>query len=95
MKFYKNRAARYHPALQISESDKTWKNMVMTHKPNNKQRFIKLKKNPNRSDPGDAYIEKYVRTNPIRTRGDILKRFNLSDEDLAQIEKYLEGKRKS
>ena len=88
-KFYKNRITKMHPSLQISENDKAWKNMEMTSHPVKKGRYFVLKENPGPNKNKKSYIRKYIRTDPIRTRGELLEKYNLSEEDLAEIEKYL------
>ena len=88
-KFYKNKITRMHPSLQISENDKTWKNMEMTSHPTKSGRYIKLKENPGMNKNKQSYIRKYVRNDPIRTRGELLEKYNLSEEDLAEIERFL------
>ena len=78
-----------HPSLEISNNGKTWKNMEMTSHPTKKGRYIKLKENPGQSKDKQSFIRKYVRNDPIRTRGELLERYNLSEEDLKQIEEFL------
>lgn len=88
-KFYKNRITRYHPSIQIDEDEKTWKNLEVTSSPRKNDRYIKLKKNPSPTFKGDSYVRKHIRIDPIRTRGELLKKICLSEEDLQQIEEYL------
>ena len=57
--------------------------------PQKKNRYIELKKNPNPKRSDKAYVRKYIRKDPIRTRGQLLKKFNLSEEDLKEIEEYI------
>ena len=95
-KFYKNKKTRYHPSLEIKSDEKRWENMELTSSPTKQNRYIELKKNPNPNSNEKAFIRKYIRRDPIRTRGQLLKRFNLSEEDLEQIEQYiLKNKKKS
>ena len=95
MKFYKNKATKYHPSLEVSNDEKTWKNMFLTHHPTKTGRYIKLKNNPNPKDHSDSYIEKHLRNDPIRTRGQLLKKYRLTEEDLQQIEDFLRRNKKS
>ena len=88
-KFYVNRRTRNHPSLEISSNKKKWKNLEMTSNPTSNGRYIELKVNPNPNRIGKAFVRKYVRNDPIRTRGDLLRKYNLTEEDLAQIEKFL------
>ena len=80
---------RYHPSLEINSNEKFRENMEITSNPTKKNRYIELKKNPNPNRTDKAYVRKYIRKDPIRTRGQLLKRFNLSEEDLEQIEEYI------
>ena len=88
-KFYLNKIAKNHPSLEVSSDGRRWKNMVMTSHPVKGGRYIPLKKNPDIKRETKAFVQKYVRDDPIRTRGDLLKKYNLSEEDLEEIEKYL------
>ena len=88
-KFYLNKITRNHPSLEVSSDGKRWKNMAMTSHPTKKGRYISLKKNPDEKKNTKAYIQKYVRDDPIRSRGDLLKKYNLSEEDLQEIETFL------
>ena len=92
MKIYKNRRAKYHPSIEVSSNSKTWKNMVVTHNPIKKKRYIELKHNINPKDDRKCYVNKNVRNDPIRTRGDLLKKYRLTEEDLKQIEEFLNKK---
>ena len=88
-KFYRNKVTRNHPSLELSSDSKTWKNMELTSHPTKKGRYIQLKENPGLDKSKKSFIRKYIRHDPIRTRGDLLERFNLSEEDLKQIEDFL------
>lgn len=88
-KFYKNRRTKMHPSVQISENGKTWKNMEMTSHPTKKGRYITLKENPGPDKNKQSYIRKYLRNDPIRTRGELLEKYHLSEEDLIEIEDFL------
>ena len=94
-KFYKNKKTRNHPSLEINANEKVWENMEVTSSPTKKNRYIELKKNPNPNRIDKAYVRKYIRKDPIRTRGQLLSRFNLSEEDLEQIEQYILNNKKS
>ena len=37
MKIYRNRKAKNHPSIEVSNDISTWKNMVMTHQPARKK----------------------------------------------------------
>ena len=89
MKIYKNKATKYHPSIEVNSNEKIWHNMSVTHRPIKKKRYIKLKHNINPNDQQESYVEKYVRKDPIRTRGELLKKYRLSEEDLKQIEEFL------
>ena len=65
MKFYKNKKTKYHPSLEVSSDEKTWKNMFLTHRPTKTGRYIRLKHNPNPNDDAESFLEKHVRTDPI------------------------------
>ncbi len=88
-KFYRNKKTKNHPSIQIDSNETTWKNMEMTSSPTKKNRYIELKSNPNPKKKERAYVRKYIRKDPIRTRGQLLERFHLSNEDLIEIEKYI------
>ena len=68
--------------------------MEMTSSPTHSGRYIELKHNPNGSDK-KAYVRKYVRNDSIKTRGQLLKKYHLSEEDLREIEHYLSKNKKS
>ena len=90
-RFYKNRKTRYHPSLQIGSNEIEWENMEMTSSPTKKNRYIKLKENPGPDKSKQSFIRKYVRRDPIKTRGQLLEKYKLSEEDLEEIEKFLES----
>ena len=91
-KFYKNKRTRFHLSLEIESNSKEWKNMEMTSSPTNSGRYIRLKKNPGPSNK-QAYIRKYICCDSIKTRGQLLKKYNLSEEDLIEIENFLANSR--
>ena len=93
-KFYKNKRTKYHPSIEVDSNAKRWKNLEMTSSPTNSGRYITLKHNPSGSDK-KAYIRKYVRDDSIKTRGQLLKKYHLSEEDLFQIEEFLNNNKKS
>ena len=93
MKFYKNKATKYHPSIEIESNKKEWKNLEMTQSPTKKNRYIMLEKNPNPSSDKKAYVRKYIRNDPIRTRGELLAKYKLTEEDLKQIEDFLLNKK--
>lgn len=86
-KFYVNRRTQNHPSLELSFNKKKWKNLELTPSPLKTGRYIELKIN---LDPKQTkkFIRKYVRNDPIKTRGDLLRKYNLSEEDLKEIERY-------
>ena len=43
----------------------------------------------------DAFIRKYVRNDSIKTRGQLLAKYHLSEEDLKEIEEFLINNKKS
>ena len=94
-KFYRNKRTKNHPSIEIDSNDSVWENMEMTSSPTKKNRYIKLKENRNPKRQDEAYIRKYVRKDPIRTRGQLLKKFHLSEDDLNEIEDYLKKHKKS
>ena len=88
-KFYKNKTTRYHhPSLEIESNTEKWKNLEVTSSPTTSWRYIKLRNNPNGSDK-ESYVRKYIREDPIQTRGQLLKKYHLPEEDLEEIEKYI------
>ncbi len=94
MKIYRNRATKFHPSIEIDSNERTWKNLEVTQSPTNKNRYIKLKQNIDPESSKKSYVRKYLRNDPIRTRGQLLSRFHLSEEDLQQIEEYLINRNK-
>ena len=88
-KFYRNKKTRNHPNIEINSNNEVWENMEVTSSPTKKNRYIELKKNPNPKRSDKAYVRKYLRKDPIRTRGQLLAKFNLSEEDLKEIEEYI------
>ena len=93
-KFYNNRKTRNHPSIEISSNEKNWENMEVTSSPTKKNRYIELKENPNPKQTTKAYVRKYIRNDPIKTRGELLKKFHLSEEDLEEIERYILNNKK-
>lgn len=93
-RFYKNKRTRFHPSLQIESDDKRWKNMELTSSPTTSGPYIKLKRNPNGSDK-QAYIRKYLRNDSIKTRGELLAKYHLSEDDLKEIELFIRNNKKS
>ncbi len=63
--------------------------MELTSHPTRKGRYISLKQNPGPDKTKKSYVRKYIRKDPIRTRGELMEHFNLSEEDLKQIEEFL------
>jgi hypothetical protein len=49
--------------------------------------------NPNPKRDDKAYDRKYLRKDPIKTRGQLLEKFNISEDDLIEIENYLSNKK--
>lgn len=92
-KIYKNKKTLNHPSINLESDEKIWKNMEITSSPSKKNRYIQLKTNPDPKRKDKAYVRKYVRKDPIKTRGQLLKKYNLSEEDLLEIEKYLSNKK--
>ena len=89
--FYKNKRTRYHPSLEIESNEKKWKNMELTSSPTQTGRYLKLNKNPS-GNRKTAFLRKYIRSDPIQTRGQLLAKYHLSDEDLKEIEEFLNKK---
>ena len=92
-KFYRNRITKNHPSIEVDSNGIIWINLEVTSSPTKKNRYIELKVNPNPKRKDKAYVRKYLRKDPIKTRGAILKKFNLSEEDLEEIENYLSNKK--
>ena len=93
-RFFRNRKTLNHPSIEINSNNEIWENMEVTSSPTKKNRCIELKKNPNPKRKDKAYVRKYIRKDPIRTRGQLLEKFNLSEEDLKEIEEYILNNRK-
>ena len=91
-RFYRNRKTKNHPSIEVDSNGVIWKNMEVTSSPTKKNRYIELKKNPNPNRTDKAFVRKYLRKDPIKTRGQLLKKFNLSEEDLIEIENFLNKK---
>ena len=94
-KFYKNRITKNHPSIEIDSNGIIWINLEVTSSPTKKNRYIALKINPNPKRKDKAYVRKYIRMDPIKTRGQLLEKFNLSEEDLVEIENYIKIKKVS
>ena len=92
--FYKNKKTKYHPSLELSNDGKIWENLELTDSPTKNGKYIKLKDNPNPNSDKTSYVRKYIRKDPIRTRGDLLKKYKLSSRDLKEIESWLKNKNK-
>ena len=93
-KFYKNKRTRYHPSIEIDSDEKTWKNLEVTSSPTSTGRYIELKSNPSGSEK-KPFVRKFLRRDSIKTRGQLLKKYHLSEEDLIEIEKFLLKNKKS
>ena len=63
--------------------------MEMTSHPTKSGRYIKLKENPGPDKTKQSFIRKYIRNDPIRTRGELLEKYHLSEDDLKEIEEFL------
>lgn len=92
-KFYKNRITKNHPSIEVDSDGTIWINLEVTSSPTKKNRYIELKVNPNPKRKDKAFVRKYLRKDPIKTRGELLEKFNLSEEDLEEIENYLNNKK--
>ena len=92
-KFYRNRKTKNHPSIEIDSNDTIWINMEVTSSPTEKNRYIELKVNPVPKRKDKAFVRKYLRKDPIKTRGQLLEKYNLSEEDLIEIENYLNNKK--
>ena len=92
-KFYKNRRTKNHPSIEVDSNGIIWINLEVTSSPTKKNRYIELKVNPNPNRKDKAFVRKYLRKDPIKTRGQLLAKFNLSEEDLTEIENYLKNKK--
>ena len=92
-KFYVNRRTQNHPSLELSSNKKKWKKLELTSSPIKPGRYIELKINPDPKQTKKAFIRKYVRNDLIKTRGDLLRKYNLSEEDLKEIKRYFLNKK--
>ena len=93
-RFYKNKRTRYHPSIEIDSNKTNWRNLEVTSSPIKSGRYIRLKHNPSGSDK-TAYVRKYLRNDSIKTRGQLLEKYHLSEEDLQEIEAFLLSNKKS
>ena len=93
-KFYKNKRTKYHPSIEIDSNKTNWRNLEVTSSPTQSGRYIRLKHNPSGGDK-TAYVRKYVRNDSIKTRGQLLEKYHLSEEDLNEIEAFLLNNKKS
>ncbi len=93
LKFYKNRKTNNHLSIEVDSNGTIWINLEVTSSPTKKNRYIELKVNPNPKRNDKAYVRKYLRKDPIKTRGQLLEKFNLSEDDLIEIENYLNSKK--
>lgn len=89
MKIYKNKRTKYHPSIEVESNERCWKNLELTQSPTENNRYIELKKNPNPNSPKKAYVRKYIRNDPIRTRGQLMEKYKLSEEDMQTIERFV------
>ncbi|MBR0439932.1 MAG: hypothetical protein IJK27_04200 [Bacilli bacterium] len=92
-RFFRNRKTRNHPSIEVDSNKTTWLNLEITSSPTKKNRYIELKVNPDPKRNDKSYVRKYLRKDPIKTRGQLLKKFNLSEEDLLEIETFLKNKK--
>ena len=88
-KIFKNKRTRFHPSVEIESDKKNWKNLEITDSPTEHGRYIKLDTNPNPKSDKPAYVRKYIRNDPIRTRGELMKKYSLSENDMKKIEEYV------
>lgn len=96
LKFYKNKATKFHPSLEISFDSTHWKNLEVTKNPTKTGKYIKVKNvNPNDKKNKYSYIRKYIRNDKIGTRGELLKNYKLHDDDYILILNYLKSNAKN
>ena len=93
-KIYKNRATKYHPSIELESDGKRWENLEVTNSPTKTNRYIDLDDDlipDRRGTPEEKkpHVRKFVRNDPIRTRGELMDRYHLSERDLQKIEDFL------
>ena len=73
-KLYKNRITKNHPSIEVDSNGTIWINLEVTSSPTKNNRYIELKVNPNPNREDKAFVRKYLRHDPIKTRGQLLKK---------------------
>lgn len=93
--FFKFHYPSKHYALIISEEDDKYSFGIISHDEKSKSRSnLKLNCNPNPLDESVAYIQKYIRTQPIKNFSKrIANHLFLSQQDKDMITKFLETKK--
>lgn len=96
-KIYKNKLAKYHPAISISINvNKKWENIVITSSPTSTGKFEKLEHNPNPNTPNkEAWFVKYIRKDPLWAMGEEFTGYELSKEDERKIDSFIESNKEN
>ena len=94
--FFKFHYPSKHYALIISEEDDKYSFGIITHDEKSKSRSnLKLNCNPNPLDESVAYMDKYIRKQPIKNFSKrIANHLFLSQQDKELITNFLEEKQK-
>ena len=95
-KIYKNKRTNYHPAIQIAEDykNKTRTNFHLTHSPN-RNTFVPLPSKLNKKDEKVRYISKKYYIDPLRYRGNEVKKYEIDRENLKLLEELISKNKKS
>lgn len=84
-----------HPYVIVGKSKTEFKAMSITHSSkDNHRNNLKLKVNPNPNDTENAFLRKQVITDFKFNFSKAFKNYKLSNEDIDEITKYLESKKK-
>lgn len=78
--------------MEISNDGKYWKNLEFTSSPTKNGKYIPLDDNPS-GNSKKGFLRKYLRNDPVRTRGDLLPKYKLSDRDKKKVNNYLKNKK--
>lgn len=84
-----------HPQLIVGANKTKFKSMSITHsKKNGYHGNLKLKMNPNNNDPTPSYLKKRIIEDFKFYYSKAFKNYHLSNEDIEDIIKFLESKKK-
>lgn len=94
-KHKKKEGGERHPKLIVDETTNEYGFMGLTHSSKRgNHKNIALKQNPQKGQSKQSYIRKELRYDSKQNFGEVLKNYELSEEDKIYIIDYLKNKKK-